>query len=83
MAKTVCKGCGLGFNRFIDGEWLCGNRRCKFFGKKKETMEQRVCSICFNNFSGFGNNAEPINEGVCCDSCNNLVISARINNIYR
>ena len=36
------------------------------------------CSICNENFEGFGNNAEPINDGVCCDDCNNLVIRRRI-----
>ena len=36
------------------------------------------CSICNENFEGFGNNAEPINDGRCCDDCNNLVIMERI-----
>ena len=37
------------------------------------------CSICNNNIEGFGNNAQPINDGICCDECNALVIWARIN----
>ena len=36
------------------------------------------CSICNNNIEGFGNNAQPINDGICCDDCNNLVIIERI-----
>lgn len=32
--------------------------------------EKRVCSICGREFTGYGNNAEPINDGVCCDECN-------------
>lgn len=36
------------------------------------------CSICFRMFTEFGNNAEPINEGRCCDSCNTKVVLARI-----
>lgn len=46
------------------------------------------CSICFNeieNKNGWdkGNNAEPINNGRCCDICNEtVVIPARINLIY-
>jgi hypothetical protein len=36
------------------------------------------CSICNEDFEGFGNNAEPINDGRCCDDCNNLVIMERI-----
>ena len=37
------------------------------------------CSICKDNIEGFGNNAEPINNGKCCDSCNfTQVIPARL-----
>ena len=36
------------------------------------------CSICNENFEGFGHNAQPINNGRCCDDCNNLVIIERI-----
>ena len=36
------------------------------------------CSICNENFEGFGNNARPINNGRCCDDCNTLVIIERI-----
>lgn len=32
--------------------------------------EKRVCSICGREFTGYGNNAEPINDGICCDECN-------------
>ena len=28
------------------------------------------CSICYEPIKGFGNNAEPINSGTCCDACN-------------
>ena len=40
---------------------------------------KKVCSICQLLYDGYGNNAYPINEGRCCDSCNGLVIAARIN----
>ena len=37
------------------------------------------CSICNNKINGkFGNNAQPINDGRCCDDCNTLVIIERI-----
>ena len=35
------------------------------------------CSICqqpFNNNEQFGNNAEPINNGRCCDICNRQIV---------
>ena len=37
------------------------------------------CSICKEDFEGYGNNAQPVNDGICCDECNALVIWARIN----
>lgn len=36
------------------------------------------CSICKEAYEGFGNNAQPINDGRCCDDCNMLVIEARL-----
>ena len=36
------------------------------------------CSICKTEFEGHGHNAQPINDGICCDDCNTLVIIERI-----
>lgn len=44
----------------------------------KKMEEEKVCSICFQEYEGFGNNAEPINKGRCCDECNNSVVQARL-----
>ena len=30
----------------------------------------KVCSICGGAIVGFGNSAQPINDGRCCDQCN-------------
>lgn len=47
--------------------------------KKTDTF---TCSICNDMFTGFGNNAQPINEGRCCDVCDGcIVIPARIKNV--
>lgn len=41
-------------------------------------MEKKCC-ICGKEFIGYGNNAEPIKKGVCCDSCNmKYIIRSRI-----
>lgn len=32
------------------------------------------CSICGKNYKGYGNNAQPINDGECCDKCNFTVV---------
>ena len=39
-----------------------------------------ICSICDDVIEGeFGNNAEPINSGRCCDTCNLMyVVPTRI-----
>lgn len=43
-----------------------------------------VCSIChLTIIDQYGNNAWPINESRCCDSCNGLVIVARINQMKK
>lgn len=39
----------------------------------------KTCVICHKPFEGYGNNAEPVAEGRCCDECNaKVVIPARI-----
>lgn len=45
--------------------------------------DAKICSICGAYYSGFGNNAEPINNGRCCDDCNEMVILRRITEICR
>jgi hypothetical protein len=40
----------------------------------------RRCTICQEEFRGQGNNAEPVNDGRCCDPCNHTtVFTARVN----
>lgn len=36
--------------------------------------EIKVCSICGREYIGWGNNAQPVNDGRCCDSCNNTYV---------
>ncbi len=37
------------------------------------------CCICGKEFNGYGNSAEPIKYGVCCDQCNlRFVLTSRI-----
>ena len=44
-----------------------------------DITETGICSICGAKYDHFGNNAQPINDGRCCDSCNAIeVIPARI-----
>lgn len=44
-----------------------------------EDMEKKTCVICGKEFEGFGNNAQPVKDGICCDECNaKEVIPARL-----
>jgi hypothetical protein len=46
--------------------------------------EKQICSICQKAYTGYGNNADPVNSGRCCDDCNALVvIPARIQRSIR
>lgn len=45
---------------------------------EKMMNEKHICSICKKEYTGGGNNAEPINHGRCCDTCNIKVINERI-----
>lgn len=40
---------------------------------------KKVCVICGKEYDGYGNNAQPVKDGKCCDKCNQeVVIPARI-----
>ena len=42
-------------------------------------MTDYKCVICGKEYDGFGNNAEPVKKGRCCDECNaRKVLPARI-----
>lgn len=39
----------------------------------------KTCVICGKEITGYGNNAEPVKKGLCCDKCNKeKVIPARV-----
>lgn len=37
----------------------------------------KKCSICGKTYKGYGNNAEPVNDGRCCDECNVTIVVPR------
>lgn len=38
-----------------------------------------ICVLCKKKYIGYGNNAEPIKKGQCCDDCNSIkVVPERI-----
>lgn len=34
----------------------------------------KTCCLCKKKYSGYGNNAQPLKTGVCCDSCNSTKV---------
>ena len=50
----------------------------------KEAYEKHKCILCGKEFDGWGNNAWPIKDGICCDECNaEKVIPARLAQLYK
>ena len=40
--------------------------------------KDKTCCLCRHVYEGFGNNAQPLKDGRCCDDCNSKVVLARI-----
>jgi hypothetical protein len=45
---------------------------------KEEYKEIGKCCICKGFYFHYGNNAQPLKKGRCCDTCNSDVILARM-----
>lgn len=49
----------------------------------KEAYEKHKCILCGKEFDGWGNNAWPIKDGICCDECNaEKVIPERLKQLH-
>lgn len=47
--------------------------------KSEYEAEDKFCSICGDPILGYGNSANPVNDEVCCDTCNlSVVVPARL-----
>lgn len=69
--------------------------RKRGIGKMKRALKKPKCSICGGHihlhkdengkiYWRHGHNAQPINNGRCCDNCNqNLVFPARIKRLHQ
>lgn len=40
----------------------------------QEAVKKQKCCLCGKEFTGYGNNARPVKDGVCCDECNVKVV---------
>ena len=48
----------------------------------KMKKKKKTCSICGEEIVGHGNNAQPVNDGTCCDECNMKVVVPKRFEIY-
>jgi hypothetical protein len=65
----------IAYQKYMEKYQPSGGVGSEFGGGKS----QAKCSICGKIYAGFGNNPWPINEGRCCDQCNEeKVLPARI-----
>lgn len=65
--------------KFAPGPFIrCVNCKCTYKQPIGEKMNDnvKICSICQHPYGGFGHNAWPVNEGRCCDDCNEYAIQA-------
>ena len=47
--------------------------------KANKLLNPEMCVICKKLIIGYGNNAEPVKKGICCDECDkSVVITARL-----
>ena len=37
-------------------------------------MNKNICSICGKEYQGYGNNAQPVDDGRCCNDWNSRVV---------
>ena len=48
-----------------------------------ESEDSEICCICKQPIEGYGNSAEPVCSGTCCDRCNmDVVLPARVKELH-
>jgi hypothetical protein len=62
----------------FNGESKISKKLEIFKNQKEHQPKGQICCMCDNKFDGYGNNAEPLKAGICCDCCNTEVIMARV-----
>jgi hypothetical protein len=46
----------------------------KQFLEEMKVMAKEKCCLCGGKIEGYGNNAQPLKEGSCCDECNKVKV---------
>ncbi|MBO5712308.1 MAG: hypothetical protein J6R47_05655 [Acholeplasmatales bacterium] len=54
----------------VDDIWDVINEYIQEYSNLNESKEEKICCICKKPYEGYGNNAEPVCSGRCCDKCN-------------
>lgn len=51
-----------------------------FLTEVLKVIKVKICVLCSKEFTEYGNNPQPLAQGICCDNCNTTkVIPAKIN----
>ena len=45
-------------------------------------MDSDLCVLCSKEIIGYGNNAQPLKDGRCCDDCNHIAVVVRLLDSY-
>jgi hypothetical protein len=60
------------------------DKQTKHAGKSANENLRPLCSLCGKIYRDYGHNAWPLNEGRCCDDCNNTkVLPERIARLHQ
>lgn len=57
-------------NDFLDAIGNMGKLRLYYADLREDLDDEKICCICEEPYEGYGNNAEPVCSGRCCDKCN-------------
>ena len=79
--------CAKGFGWQVTWTWsgVNNSRNAHFYFKRMNVnkSEPKICSICGNEYTGYGCNAQPVNDGQCCQWCDMIVTNNRIQRYKR
>ena len=76
----ACTKCG---NRAMAKETICSDCFFEDEAKINSRIPNYDCDICHKHRFGWGNSMIPLGIGRCCDGCNDRVVRARIEQLFK
>ena len=65
---------GTGYLNFYDKDFKKEHSGNELVYKIPSDYKEGICSICGKPYHNWGHNADPVNYGRCCDSCQSIAI---------